>query len=515
MTASEARDGWQRLHPLTPLLKATQLLYAVVAGVIAVSVGRGATVAVILVLTIVVAAWIILSYLRFRYKVTEDSLLITHGVLFRQRRVVPRSRIQNVDLRAGLLQQLLRVTTARIETAGGRGTEAALHVVSRSEGMRLRAKLVGLAQAAPPIAPAAVDAEVGETEAVSAPPVTKEAAVHRTSILQLAVAGATSHRAGVLIGALLGGDYLFQFMPTERILGRFLPPEYVESGDAVRSLVETAQQDMKAFLTGLFVLGLFFAVAGWGISVLGSVMRYFDFTLRQFGPELQVSYGLFTRHEKGFRRSRVQNVQIEEHILRRWLKLASLRVQTAGYGPGMKASERVETLAPIVRTSDLTEYLKAVYPDLDWEAVEWRPAHPRSRRRLFIRRAFVVVAATIALTLLVGLDALALSLALVPAWFLANAHYRHLGHSRSGNFALVREGLWTRRTYIVPVRRVQALHFKQTPFQQRLGLGTVHIETAGNPYDWHAPRSIDLGAAYGLELMERLGSEVTATGLTF
>ncbi|MGD2215313.1 MAG: PH domain-containing protein [Gemmatimonadales bacterium] len=513
MTVPENGDGWVRLHPLTPLLRAVQLLYAVIAGVIASQTGVGATVVVIFLFTVTFAAWITLSYLRFRYRITDDSLIITHGVLFRRRRIIPRSRIQNVDLRAGLFQQLFKVTTARIETAGGEATEATLHVVSRDEGMRLRARLVGLAHQAPPVTATTTPGEAhAPPDQVAAIP---ESAVHHVAPLQLIIAGATSNRAGFLVGLLLGGDYLFDFMPTDRILARFLPPEYLESGQAVESLVQTAQQDMQAFLTGLFVLGIVFGVAGWGVSVLASVIRYFDFTLRQYGNELQVSYGLFTRREKGFRRSRVQNVQIEEPILRRWLNLAALKVQTAGYGPGLKADERMETLSPIIRTHELNDYLHTVYPELDWDRVEWRPSHPRARRRLFFRRAIVVIAASVALAILTSADALFLLIALVPAGFLAHAHYRHLGHARAGSYVLAREGLWNRRTYVVPVRKVQALHFRQTPFQRRLRLGTLNIETAGNPIEWHAPRSIDLGTGYGVEMMDQLATEVTETGLTF
>lgn len=508
MTAPEGQDGWQRLHPLTPLLRSVQLLYAVIAGVIASQTGVGATVVVIFIFTVAFAAWITISYLRFRYRITEDSLIIKHGVLFRRRRIIPRSRIQNVDLRAGIFQQLFKVSTARIETAGGEASEATLQVVSRDEGVRLRARLVGLAhERAPVVAPTTPD---------EAPvPPAAESAVHHVSPLKLAIAGATSNRAGFLVGVLFGGDYLFNFMPTDRILGRFLPPEYLESGQAVESLVQTAQQDMQAFITGLFVLGIIFGVAGWGVSILASVIRYFDFTLRQYGDELQVGYGLLTRREKGLRRSRIQNVQIEEPILRRWLKLASLKVQTAGYGPGLKADERMETLSPILRTGELNDYLHSAYPALDWDGVEWRPSHPRARRRLFIRRAFVVIVASIALGVLYSPAGFLTLIALVPAWFLAHAHYRHLGHARAGAYVLTREGLWTRRTYIVPVRKIQALYLRQTPFQRRLGIATLTIETAGNPMELHAPRSIDLGLGYGLELMNGLGAEVTATGLTF
>ncbi|MGD2152103.1 MAG: PH domain-containing protein [Gemmatimonadales bacterium] len=516
MTAPENADGWQRLHPLTPVLRAVQLLYAIIAGVIASQSGIGATVVVIFIFTVAIAAWITIAYLRFRYRVTDDSLIIKHGVLFRRRRVIPRSRIQNVDLRAGLVQQLFKVTTARIETAGGQATEAMLHVVSRDEGVRLRARLVGLVHDVPQTAAAATSgvAPTAPEEPVRATPAAAST-VHHVTPLQLVIAGATSNRAGFLVGLLFGGDYLFDFMPTDRILARFIPPQYLESGQAVEGLIQTAQSDMQAFLTGLFVLGIIFGVAGWAVSILASVVRYFDFTLRQHGNELQVGYGLLTRREKGFRRSRVQNVQIEEPILRRWLNLASLRVQTAGYGPGLKADERMETLSPIIRAGKLNDYLQTVYPEFEWNGVDWRPSHPRARRRLFFRRAFVVIAATVTLAVLTTPDAWFLLFALLPAWFLAHAHYRHLGHARAGSYVLVREGLWNRRTYIVPIRKIQALHLRQTPFQRRLGLGTLNIETAGNPIEWHAPRSIDLGTAYGVEMMEQLTTEVTGTGLTF
>jgi uncharacterized membrane protein YdbT with pleckstrin-like domain len=133
---------------------------------------------------------------------------------------------------------------------------------------------------------------------------------------------------------------------------------------------------------------------------------------------------------------------------------------------------------------------------------------------MFLRRAAVVVLITAPLAI-ISLHALLLLIALIPAWLLAHAHYRHLGHARSGSFVLTREGLWTRRSYIVPVRKIQTLHFRQTPFQRRLRIGTLTIETAGNPLDWHAPRTIDLGRDYGRELQDGLATEVTATGLVF
>jgi putative membrane protein len=522
MNEREDPEGWRRLHPLTPLLRSAQLLYAVVIAVVAARLG-GPAVLILVVSAGVVAVWITASYLRFRYQLTDESLILNHGVIIRQRRVIPRSRIQNVDLRAGFLQQILRVVTARVETAGGHGTEAMLHVVGRADGELLRDTLVTTAPGQRVVRPEPgvfLEPDVpgpatADAPARLEPPASTDYLVRRVGLIDLVIAGATSNRAGLLVAALLGGDYFLDVLPTDWLLARVLPPEMLQPEAAANSLVQAAQQDLRAFAIGLLLLMLFFGLAGWGLSILASVIRFFDFTIKQRSSEIRVAYGLFTRREKGFRRSRVQNAQIEEPILRRWLGLASVKVQTAGYGPGVKADERVETLAPIARRADVRQYIKIALPELDWTHVDWRPSHPRARRRLFIRRAAVVTLACGILTALVGPTGIALLFGLIPAWFLAAAHYRHLGHARSGSFVLVREGLWTRRTYIVPVRKIQALHFKQSPFQRRLGLGTLAFETAGNPYEWHSPRSIDLGTDYGLQLMEGLATEVRGTGLTF
>ncbi|NIR42718.1 MAG: PH domain-containing protein [Gemmatimonadetes bacterium] len=498
--------GWRRLHPVTPLFRSLQLLYGYAIGVLAASLSVGLSLAFIIGFGVLIAGWAVLSYLRFSYRVDEEGLVVKHGVLMRQRRVIPKSRIQNVDLRSGLLQQLFGVATARIETAGGGGSEASLHVVGHEEGVRLRNALVGRFSdfAAAPVA--------GESEAEARSRL--DTSERQVGLLDLVIAGATSNRAGVLVGALLGLDYVFGVVPTDWLLRRVMPPELLAPETAANALVEAAGRDLSAFLVGLAALTIFFGVAGWGLSILMSVVRYFGFTLRRIGGELQVSYGLFTRREKGLRRSRVQNVQIEEPILRRWLGLATVKVQTAGYGPELKADERMEVLAPIAKRREMAAYVQEVFPDLDPSSIDWRPSHPRARRRMFLRRAAVIVL-VVAVLSIISLHALLLLLALAPAWLLAHAHYRHLGHARSGSFVLTREGLWTRRSYIVPVRKIQALHFRQTPFQRRLRIGTLTVETAGNPLDWHAPRTIDLGLDYGRELQAKLGTEVTATGLVF
>jgi hypothetical protein len=106
------------------------------------------------------------------------------------------------------------------------------------------------------------------------------AVIRRVSVLELVIAGATSNRAGLLVAVLLGGDYFLDFMPTDWLLERFIPPEFMVPETAATSLIQTAQHDTTAFIVGAFALILFFGIAGWGLSIIASVVRFFDFTCR-------------------------------------------------------------------------------------------------------------------------------------------------------------------------------------------------------------------------------------------
>ena len=77
-------------------------------------------------------------YYRFGYELDDDTFDIASGVIARRSREIPYRRIQNVDIRQGVLFQILGLATVSIETAGGGGTEARLHFVDEREATRLQ-----------------------------------------------------------------------------------------------------------------------------------------------------------------------------------------------------------------------------------------------------------------------------------------------------------------------------------------------------------------------------------------
>jgi putative membrane protein len=80
-------------------------------------------------------------------------------------------------------------------------------------------------------------------------------------------------------------------------------------------------------------------------------------------------------------------------------------------------------------------------------------------------------------------------LALLPAiWFVSVARYRHLGYALGERYFRTRRGWLGRSTHIVPINKIQAVEIHQSPFDRRLGLATLSVDTAGQAYTGGGPQ---------------------------
>ena len=86
----------------------------------------------LLVLFIPAVLLSIARYLSFRLRYEENELVIRSGLIFRNERHIPYSRIQNVDAIQNLFHRLIGVVEVRVETGGGKEEEARLSVLPLS-----------------------------------------------------------------------------------------------------------------------------------------------------------------------------------------------------------------------------------------------------------------------------------------------------------------------------------------------------------------------------------------------
>jgi putative membrane protein len=445
-----------RLHPLTLFFEAARIarsfiVPAVVGGASfgGDDVGRMFRWGIAL-LAIPALAGAIAKYASFRYRIESDELVLDSGVLRRNRRVIPLSRVQHIDVHQSALQRLTGVAELRVETAGGDRTEAVLNVLGHADAVRLRGQLFarrGAAAGLPADEPAATP-------------------VARLSPGDLALAGATANEVGLVAAALGGGlNLLLQ-------TGIDLPFADVDP----ETMVPVPDAAGIAILVAMVVLG--FLVIGWFFSIGASMVRYHGFALDRSDGQLRKRFGLLSRREAFIPLHRVQTARVEESVLRRRLGLASLRVETAGGPTGERKRAGAEAFVPIARVAGVPDLLRAALPNLDYAAIRFLRVHPRARIRAFYRYAVPILLLTAVLVPLRGTPWLWLLAALPLAVVGALLHYRHLGYALDDRFLVARSGFLNRVTWVVPRRKIQTMHVRQTPMQRRHRLASLVVDTA-------------------------------------
>jgi putative membrane protein len=473
-----------RLHPLTVLLEVGRVLgrvawFFVLVMVVGSLGGRQADPATWIFLLAGSGVLVALArYLSLRYWVDHGHLVIRSGIVSQQLRTIPLDKIQNVELRQNAIQQLFDVVDFRIETAAGPQAEAHLAVLSRDAADRLKGQVLagqGRAEAS------------GETE----PP---SVVVWQAGLGDLVLLGATSNRAGAILGALAGLAFF---------LGRELPHYFEALEKGLAGIAGT----VSPVLAGGVVLGAAL-VLGWFLSIGLTVVGYYGFQLvREPDGRLRRRYGLLSRYETVVNPARIQLLRLGASWLRRRLGFWEVAAHTAGSAfEGRAAGSAL--LCPLLRAHERGRFCHRLLPGLDLDAAGWRPVSRATVRRGFVRYlALVLVVAGVAA---VARGPWASTLVLpgaAAAWLLALRRYQVLGHARHAGHLLSRTGVFHRSITIVPESKIQWVGVMESPFQRRLGIASVIVGTAAG-----AAHIVDLEGSEAVDLQRALSGAASATG---
>lgn len=493
-----------RLHPLTLFFAGWNSLKSFLVPIIAVGIfgrGDGMMHPLFWAFLAIPVYSAVVRYFTFTYRLEGGDLITRHGLISRHERHIPLTRVQDIRIEQGVLHRLFGVVDAQVETGAGEGPEASLAVLSRAEAERLRRAVF---EHLPARAGAALNT-AGPSAAPSAPEV-----IRRINSRELVLEGLTSNRmASVLVVFAVGFGFIDDFVPRERF------EQWIREGGEV--VTRWGQRSGEALWLTLAVLAVAGVLASVGISILGSIVLFHGFTLTRRGEDLQRTYGLLRQRSSNLPRRRIQLLKVEESLLRRWLRLARIRADTASGGSNDEESKSGrDVLLPIVRREELRDLLPQLLPGLDSDTAPWRQVSRRAIRRGAMKGAIALLLLTTALVVAEGLLGTprwrdAWPLLLLPAVYWLNViGYRHLGYAAGRLYFQTRRGWLGRVWHIVPLRNTQALVVGETPFDRRHGVVTLHLDTAGQAQTGGAPELGNLPRGEALALARSL-ARVAAT----
>ena len=150
-------QGWRRLHPLSPLVRSGRGLIAVLAllGLSTSGVFGGSTGShwYDLALPVLVAVAALVNWFVTRWKVDGATLRIETGLVRRDSRQLPITRIQAVDLVRPFFARMLGLAEIRIRLAGSSDADGRLAYLTEAAAFALRARLLAAHHGLDPATP--------------------------------------------------------------------------------------------------------------------------------------------------------------------------------------------------------------------------------------------------------------------------------------------------------------------------------------------------------------------------
>ncbi len=481
-----------------------------------------------------------LHYVSYRYWLTRDEIVVREGILFRNERHIPYTRIQNIDLTRNPLHRMFDVAEARVETASGGKPEAVIRVLSMRAIDEMRDRVFpedaplpdaasdDVADAVTDAVPDTGDAVVAATTAETTGETTRARPASRaqpTTLLDLPLRevvmfGLISNRGMVVVAAAFAAVSsqmgTFDFDPDD------LAPAAMKWLGPLQGLLESRAATLIVGGLLLIVAALVFMRL---LSVGLAIFKLYGFHLTRRGDDLRAEFGLFTRISQTMPIHRIQLLTTRETRLHYWFKRNSIQIETAGGGSaGIEDDGNAynvgenQWLAPMYPRAETPALIRSVLPEIDLTDLEWNPIEARAWVRPvriisiplgLLSLTAVILAIGFEVSLAWVLPTVAILVAMLLGWlsFYWKRWIAHTGYALSNHAVVFRSGWWGKRTSAVRYSKIQAVTWRQSPFDRRHRMASVTVDTAGAGRTGHGIDIPYLDMEVARELADRLTRE--------
>mgnify|MGYP001001175046 FL=1 len=495
-----AAGAWHRVHPVSPIINAWQVIAALVAiityrGVSAYSSGapsgweilngiaeafhlRGvlmATVAVVIAVLVVSGLYSWLQWRATAYAVDGGAVWFRSGIVFRTNRHARLDRIQSVDIHLPLLGRILGLGRLSIEVAGGAGSSFTIGFLRATELDELRAHILALAaglevgsagEGAQPGAPARPAADSpgrvsGALEAEAARGAARRGAF--TSSAPIAPENVLYEvGAGPLIGSLL-------LTVPMMVLLVVLVAVVAASAWAIAARGAVAAPSLFAVVP---------LVVASGSVLWGRFNAEFAFTAAASPDGIRIRRGLTDSRNQTIPPGRIHAIEIRQPLL--WRLTGWYRVTMTQAGNSVKMGKENN--------------------GGNNEVVSARVLLPVGSRAQAELAVWMVVQ-----DLGVPDPAAFVDSVFAPTHAGAGAHFtrvprrarlvdplvrRRRAYALTDSLFVIRDGWLTRRCALIPLARIQSTHILQGPVERRLDVATVRADLVPGVVS-HTARHVD------------------------
>ncbi|RHW34892.1 hypothetical protein D1B33_12645 [Lysinibacillus yapensis] len=392
----------------------------------------------------------IIKWWTYEYWFEEGELRVEYGLFVKKKRYIPFDRIQSFNYKEGIFHRVFGLVQVMVETASSTSGEAEVILTAISKEAANRIEIVTRKQ----------KEEIRHADLQDSPLIVEEIAeplsrvIHKMTTKELIILATTSSSMGVVIaGTAAVLSQFAEFIPFERIFEEL--SAFIKFGFVIVAL---------SIMAGLFIT--------WLAAVVVTFINYYDFTVWEENDRLIITRGLLEKKRVTIPLNRIQAVKIVENPLRQLFGFATVAVESASGGFG--GDDKKITLFPLIRKKELLSPLEELFPRFNWEPSFTKP--PKKAKPFFYRIDFIWLAPVIlASSYWLFPYGLLSFLVIIPAVLIGLWQYKTTGFAINEQQLTIVYRVFSRVTFHVEKKRIQALESRQSYFQKRREIATVQV----------------------------------------
>lgn len=410
------------------------------------------------VLTVLLIAYAIAYYFAFRFKISGHDVVLHTGVFSKQRTTLNFSRIQNVNLATPFYFQPFSLVNCHFDAAGSAQQEVGLPGVGLAYAEALREQVFAYKKVH--------RSEEQPTEEVK--PTSSAVPVLTLSNKEVVKFGLMSGMAFLILAV---------FAPFVEQLGQLIEVHMVIPFVAkVEHLVSNHDTAVGVAVVSIMLGAVLLLIS---FSLIGALIRFYNFELYQDGNKLKRIAGLLERHQFSLSKHKIQAVEIKQNWIGMILKRYTLMCRQVENSQYAKAKKGQSFLVPVLDKASVEKVV----------ALCWQPIDVFNIPFQGIAINYFYKTFALFWCLPVGVIALGFYLiefpwfwvflaALIPGCLLTYLRYKRFGIYSDGTNMYIREGLIGTRVTMFPLFKTQKVNATQTPLMKHASLANFTVQLA-------------------------------------
>lgn len=399
----------------------------------------------------------ILIYKNFQFKITNNHFILKQGILKKSNTSIPFDKIQNINFKQNIIQQIINVYEVSIETAGSTKTEIGIKALPFLKATALKELILSNKLSAK------LEEEV-EEEA--------QKPLLKVDILSLFKVSLTENHL----------QNLFLFFAV--LFGFYNQIQQITDGlGKTKSLDGFIEENTNNFSASIFLI--FILIVGFTvIALLSSFVRvfllHFNLTTYLKKDAFEINQGLFTKKSIVLKKQKVQNITISTNPLKRLIGVSFITFKQAVSGKlNNKKKDKLIRIVGCKKHQIETIKLSLFnFSKVENSAINFSDDY--YKRRIFMFSfLFLTVLYTSLYFIFSHIEIFYSLLLIIPiAVFLILKKVKKRFYKISEDMLLVGRGLLETHLIYLELFKVQNIEMKQTIFQKRSKVADIILQTA-------------------------------------